>query len=59
MDDLEHGAVFVLFVENGAIYVLEGFSYDEKWPEAMTNFELHYLNDFVRDLSGIPMIAND
>ena len=55
IDDLEHGAGFVLFVENGAIHVLEGFSYDEKWPETLTNYELNYINDFARDFSGLPM----
>ena len=29
---LEHGAGFLLFVEDGAIDCLEGFSYGEAWP---------------------------
>lgn len=33
IDGLKHGAGFVLFVRNGAMDFLEGFSYDEPWPE--------------------------
>jgi hypothetical protein len=31
VDGLQHGAGFVLFVENGVLDMLEGFSYDEPW----------------------------
>jgi hypothetical protein len=37
---LEHGAGFVLFVRNGAISMLEGYTYDEKWPESTDGFKL-------------------
>src|SRR6266404_8333231 len=30
---LKHGAGFVLFIRGGVITMLEGYSYDEKWPE--------------------------
>jgi hypothetical protein len=37
---LAHGAGFVLFVRGGVISMLEGFSYDEKWPESISEFKL-------------------
>ena len=34
LDGLKHGAGVVLFVRGGRLDMLEGFSYDEPWPEA-------------------------
>jgi len=47
---LLHGAGFVLFVENGYLAFLEGYSYDEPWPEVVDTFELHY-DGTLRDVS--------
>jgi hypothetical protein len=33
IEGLEHGAGFVLFVQDGVLDFLEGFSYDEPWPD--------------------------
>jgi hypothetical protein len=40
---LQHGAGFVLFVRSGYLNLLEGFSYDESWPEMPGEFKLSYL----------------
>lgn len=40
--NLEHGAGFVLFVENGYLDVLEGYCYDESWPTSVSGFTLSY-----------------
>lgn len=37
---LKHGAGFWLFVRNGYLDQLEGFTYDEPWPADATTFEL-------------------
>ncbi len=42
MPGLAHGAGLVLFIENGLMTDLEGFTYDEPWPEKMKDFTLHY-----------------
>jgi hypothetical protein len=42
LEDLEHGAGFVLFIKKGRIYMLEGFTYDEPWPENICSFRLSY-----------------
>jgi hypothetical protein len=37
---LEHGAGFVLFIRGGVVSMLEGFTFDEKWPENTNEFKL-------------------
>lgn len=45
---LKHGAGFVLFVDDGAMKCLEGFTYDEPWPDSPANFALSYLMESPR-----------
>jgi hypothetical protein len=40
IEGLEHGAGFVLFVENGRLHMLEGFSYGEPWTDVNARYEL-------------------
>lgn len=41
---LEYGAGFVLFVDDGRLTMLEGFSYAEPWPVGpITEFSISYL----------------
>jgi hypothetical protein len=42
IDGLEHGAGFLLFVRNGRMTMLEGYSYEEPWPADLRNFKLTY-----------------
>jgi len=42
VDGLTHGAGFVLFVRNGHLAVLEGYTYDEPWPQGLHNVALTY-----------------
>ena len=42
VSDLEYGAGFLLFVRDGRLDFLEGFSYDEPWPKEIRSFELTY-----------------
>jgi hypothetical protein len=40
---LEHGAGFLLFIDNGLITMLEGYTNsNEPWPERLERFELRY-----------------
>jgi hypothetical protein len=45
IEGLSHGAGFVLFVRDGRLNMLEGYSYEEPWPEQVCNFDLTYQND--------------
>jgi hypothetical protein len=38
--NLAHGAGFVLFIREGVINMLEGFTYDENWPEKTDAFKI-------------------
>jgi hypothetical protein len=40
---LEHGAGFVLFVNDGLLRMLEGYSYGEPWPEQIEEFSVSYI----------------
>lgn len=54
IDRVEHGIGFVLFIKNGVIDVLEGFTYgDEEWPNLIINYKLSYLPDNVRDIKKL------
>lgn len=39
---LQHGAGFVLFVRDGRLEMLEGYTYGEPWPEHSEKFSLSY-----------------
>jgi hypothetical protein len=43
INDLGHGAGFVLFVQDGQIATLEGYTYDEPWPRNVHSFHLHFI----------------
>ena len=50
---LKHGAGFVLFIDQGAINMLEGFTYDEAWPDQIADFKLSYWPGENRDLEAV------
>jgi hypothetical protein len=37
---LKHGAGFVLFIRDGIVKMLEGYTYDEPWPEQIEEFNV-------------------
>lgn len=39
---LQNGAGFLLFIKDGILDYLEGFSYEERWPESVNEFKLTY-----------------
>jgi hypothetical protein len=48
VDGLKHGAGFAVFVRDGYLEELEGFSFEEPWPEKIGGFRLTYTGE-VRD----------
>jgi len=46
---LKYGAGFVLFVDDGKVMQLEGYSYEEPWPARIENYKLKYVKE-PRDL---------
>ncbi len=45
LEGLAHGVGFVLFIRNGRLSMLEGFTFDEPWPEQLRGFKLAYQHD--------------
>ncbi|MBZ9864247.1 hypothetical protein LB515_02550 [Mesorhizobium sp. CA15] len=45
IDGLAYGAGFILSIDHGYMRVLEGYSYEESWPENVAHFSLKYIND--------------
>jgi hypothetical protein len=41
---LQSGAGFLLYVDGGLLRMLEGYSYEEPWPEAIEEFTLSYMD---------------
>jgi len=53
IDGLEHGAGFILLIKNGKLAMLEGYSYDESWPDSVEKYTLKYSAGDNRDLSEL------
>ena len=49
---LSGGAGFLLYIENGILDVLEGYSYDEPWPTSTEGFTLRFLKGEERDMES-------
>jgi hypothetical protein len=40
---VEHGSGYILFIREGVLSMLEGFTYDDPWPESISDFHLGYI----------------
>ena len=49
IEGLQHDAGFVLVVTDGYLDFLEGYSFDEPWPEQVQNFSVRYVTAGERD----------
>ena len=49
---LKHGAGFILFVKNGYMCTLEGYTYNEQWPASFDSYELAYESG-TRDIQSL------
>jgi hypothetical protein len=53
VEGLKFGAGFLLFISDGAIKMLEGYSYEEPWPTEIKKFVLRYADGFDRNLNEV------
>jgi hypothetical protein len=53
LDGLKHGAGFDLLVEDGSLRMLEGYSFDEPWPEKADKFSLRFESGTARDEQAV------
>ncbi len=49
----ENGAGFVVFVRAGRLHMLEGYSFEEKWPPDLPRYSVQYVGGGVRDLRAL------
>jgi hypothetical protein len=49
-DNLKHGLGFLLYVVDGAISMLEGYTYDEQWPDEVLGLTLTYASGDKRQI---------
>lgn len=52
---LDYGAGFVVFVKDGYLDLLEGFSYDEEWPIEVIDFELEFQRGRIIDPANVDL----
>jgi hypothetical protein len=50
-DNVSHGLGFLLYVKDGALSVLEGYTYDEPWPDDVRGLVLTYASKEGRKLN--------
>lgn len=43
IEGVHHGAGFLVWVEHGRLIMLEGFTYDDPWPDEIEQYTLKYL----------------
>jgi hypothetical protein len=52
-DNVKHGLGFVLYVAGGALSSLEGYTYDEPWPDEPRGLVLTYSTGHGRDVDEL------
>ena len=53
IEGLEFGAGFALFIKNGGLECLEGYSFEEPWPSEIAHFRLSYCDGDPRNLDTL------
>lgn len=54
IDGVKNGVGFLLFVKEGVIDFLEGYTYgDEKWPKHIVNYKISYISGQKRNIEKI------
>jgi len=54
--DLQSGAGFLLYVKNGILDMLEGYTFGEPWPTSLDRFSLQYIKGENRDWADVPLL---
>jgi hypothetical protein len=56
--NVQHGLGFLLYVTDGGIAMLEGYTYDEPWPDEVQGLVLSYLEGKDRNLDIVRRIMS-
>ena len=57
--ELEYGVGFVLFIREGFIVTLEGFTYDEPWPENIEGYVLEEVWNYASNSTILGMMTDN
>jgi|GEM_PF-519550 len=52
-ENVKHGLGFLLYVTNGALAALEGYTYDEPWPNQIQGLTLRYSEGQPRNMDKL------
>ena len=52
-ENVKHGLGFLLYVKDGVLSMLEGYTYDDPWPDEVRGLALTYTNDGHRNLGNL------
>ncbi len=53
IEGMAHGAGFVLYIEHGCLSMLEGYGYDDPWPNTIGAYTLRYCTGDKRDWGAL------
>lgn len=53
---VSNGVGFLVYVKDGVLDTLEGYTFDEQWPLAIASFRLRYFKGEVRDWNDVPLL---
>lgn len=56
---VNHGAGFLVYVQDGFLDMLEGYAYNEPWPREVSNFKLSFTGGDRRDLQALRKILHE
>lgn len=54
--NVKHDLGFLLYIKNGALELLEGYTYDESWPSEVKDLSLAYSDGKTRDMEKLRKI---
>jgi hypothetical protein len=56
--NVKHGLGFLLYVKDGVLRQLEGYTYDEPWPDVVRGLVLTYAGGANRNLDGLQRLLH-
>lgn len=54
-ESFNSGAGFLLWIQDGVLCTLEGYTYDEPWPISVNSFEVKYISGEERDYGRLQL----
>jgi hypothetical protein len=57
--NVNHGLGFVLFINDGALAGLEGYTYDEPWPNEIGDLKLTYSEGTSRNMDSLKKLIRE